>query len=827
MTAIMIAFKCRPFGNQSLMIVDALHQYLPFFSDYQEKLKSADSLFYSWNGGLGYNFYSLWAYYLSSPLNLIIAVVPKLTMISVLNWIIAIKFSLCSLTGFLYFSYREGKQSFRDVAFGLCYAFSSYMTGYYWNVMWLEVMILLPIILIGMDRMMKQGKSKLYCLSLFAAMFCNYYMSFMICIFLVLWYFTYYFKEIKDFLKKGIQFVWNSVLAAAMAAVVLLPAYLGLMNTSSATLDFPEWKTYGQALDLFVTHMVGIEPYNMSVNDGLGNLYCGIFPVLLFVLYIIDRKLPWKEKLRKIIILVFMAVSFQVELLNYIWHGFHNQYGIPNRFAFLYIFLILIMAYDQIRLMDYYETKKWKTILSVIVLLAGIGYCYHKDILTTNIPYMISAALLIVYGILLCIHNKYIKQIICIFMIVEVFANAAYGFYCSGQVDSDYYFGDTADIKKITDKENPTIETRMELSEAKMLDESIWYAMPNLTMFGSTALGNTVEAMDQFGFYTGVNEYLYEGGTPVTDLLLGVKSILIRNGQRMDRTGYEYIYSKNQVSLYQNSLKTSIGYWMSENVKEWNYYSSNPFEVQNVLMNMAYNVENLYENIEVDMPSGDGCIVTDQGDGYYNVENQNSERSYVTFVFQAEKYMDFYLHFDTSIAEESELYVNGVSRQSGRLNSKILSVGKVEEGDTITLEIELKPGEEGSGTISIRSAYLNQQNYKQMTNIMKKNCFEMDSYNSTEIKGNILAKEKGVVFFSIPFDKGWTAVVDGEETQTIAMEDGFLSVPVDEGKHEIQLQYSPQGFALGWKVSMAGWILFLLPVFFGYCKKRFRKNSVL
>lgn len=827
MMGIMIIFECKPFGNKSFMIVDALHQYLPFFSDYQEKLKNMDALFYSWNGGLGYNFYSLWAYYLSSPFNLIIAFVSKQTMISALNWLISIKFALCSFTAFLYFSHREGNQSFRNVAFGLCYAFSSYMTGYYWNVMWLEVMILLPVILIGMDHMMHDGKTRTYCLALFASMFCNYYMSFMVCIFLALWYFTYYFCGAKDFVRKGIRFVWNSLLAAAMAAVVLVPAYLGLMSTSSATLDFPKWEFYGKTAELFATHMVAVEPYNMSTDDGLGNLYCGILPLLIFVLLLIDKKISRKEKLRKVFILAFMALSFQVEILNYIWHGFHNQYGIPNRFAFLYIFLILIMAYDQLQYMDYLETKRWKIALAAAILIVGIGYCYQKSILDQNESYLISGGLVILYGLLLSIRKKRVMILIYICMIAEVMANAAYGFYESGQIDADYFFGDTKAIQQIIEKEKPTIESRMELLNSKMLDESIWYAMPNVTMFGSTALGDTVNAMDQLGFYTGVNEYLYEGATPITDMLLGVKSILLRDMEITDRTGYEYYYVKDRVQLYKNNLPASIGYWMDQKTQDWNYQSLNPFDVQNDLMEKAYDISDLFEKISVEMPVADGCTVEDQGNGNYYVENEDRQNNYVTFVFNVEENTDLYLHFDYSGAENTELFVNGESRQSGRLNSQIISVGKVSEGDVVSLKIEPEQGDDGTGTIVMRAASLDDKKFKQLVSEMKKNSFQMKSYTSTSIFGQVNAKEDGVLFFSIPYDQGWKVMIDGKEEEIKPMEEGFLSVAIEKGKHKISLKYCSPGFSIGWKISAAAWSVFILLWILEECKKTFRNNSFL
>jgi uncharacterized membrane protein YfhO len=484
------------------------------------------------------------------------------------------------------------------------------------------------------------------------------------------------------------------------------------------------------------------------------------------------------------------------------------------------------MAYDQILFMDYMETKRWKILFAVAVLLGAIGYCYKQEVLSSDIPYMISAALVVFYGILLCIRKKYVKQfLLCTCLIIEIMGNAINGFSSSGQIDADYYFGDTADIAEITDAEEPKIGERMELAEGKMLDESIWYTMSGVTMFGSTALGDTVDAMDQLGFYTGVNEYLYEGGTPVTDLLLGVKSVIYRNDEQMVRSGYEYSYSKNGMHLYQNSLNTSIGYWMSKEAKYWNYRSYNPFDVQNDLMEKAYDSPILYENVDIDMPVGDGCEVTDYGDGSYYVEKDDSAQNKVTFVFQAEQDMNFFLHFDTSIAESSEIFVNGISQQSGRLNSKILSVGEIEAGDVVTLEIQLKSEDEGNGMITIRGAYLDSENYRQLVYKMQKNRFKVSSYSSTDITGTIEAQEDGVVFFSIPYDEGWTAYVDDKEVDTIAMEDGFISVPVALGNHEITLKYCPKGFSLGWKISAAGWLLFLFSLLFAECKKRFRKNS--
>lgn len=837
MTAIMIGYSCRPFGNQSFMVVDAVHQYLPFFSDYQEKLKSLDSFFYSWNGGMGYNFYSLWAYYLSSPLNLIVALVPKMTMITVLNWLIAIKFSLCSFTAFVFFSHREGKQSMRNVVLGLCYAFSTYMTGYYWNVMWLEVMILLPIVLLGMDRLMNQGDGRIYCLALFGSLFCNYYMSFMVCIFLVLWYFTYNFKSVREFFQKGIHFAVDSILAAAMSAIVLLPAYLGLMSTSSAKLEWPTWKLLGEIKNLLGTHLVAGKFYNMAVEDGLGNLYCGMLPLVLLLLYVMDTNLAWKDKLRKIAILVFMALSFQVEILNYIWHGFHNQYGIPNRFAFLYVFLILVMAHDELSSIDKEEIPKWKVAIASGLLLIGIGVLAYLEVCDSYWPYIISAALIIVYSLLLIIDGKYKKPLLYAIVSAEVLINAAWSFSCSGQVDVDYYFGNTAAIQKIKDKEQPKAGERMELYRGKMLDESIWHTMAGVTMFGSTALGETVTAMDQYGFFTGVNEYLYEGGTPVTDMLFGVRSLLYRDDENMTRSGYEYVYQKDGVRLYKNNLPLSLGYWMGSGVQNWQTLTANPFEMQNTFMTAAYGVDTLYQAEEVNAPVGRLCTVTDQGGGTYYIQENEAEvnaefekdepdlQKTATFVFNIEEDKDFYLHFDSGLEDSTEIRVNDKLLHSGRWNSQIVSLGKLSAGDVVSVKLLIKDGTEGDGTVTMRAASLNQESFRTLKKQMKDNRFQVTSCTSGKVSGSIDAKESGTIFFSIPYDEGWSVTIDGAPANTQAMEYGFLSVPVQQGKHTVELSYCPRGFSLGWKISLLGWAGFFLLVFWNR-KKKFTKNSM-
>ena len=343
---IVIAEKIQPFGSESFLIVDALHQYLPFFADYQEKLKSMDSMFYSFHAGLGYNFLGLWAYYLASPLNLVITLVSKSMLTMILSHLYVLKIALCCFTAAFYFRKRRGKDEISIVAFGMAYGLCSYMVGYSWNIMWMEVMMMLPLILYGIDKLIKEHDGRLYCFALFISLWCNFYMSYMTCLFLILWYLLYSHKNVKEFFTNGFRFAGYSLLSGAMAAVVLLPAYLGIMQTSSAKLQFPKELWYGTFGNLFSRHFLGTTPLTMAVDDSKINLYCGILTLLMAGFYLAVREIRLIDKIRRLLLLVFLFFSFNMPVLGYVWHGFHDQYGIPNRFAFLYIFALLAMAYE-------------------------------------------------------------------------------------------------------------------------------------------------------------------------------------------------------------------------------------------------------------------------------------------------------------------------------------------------------------------------------------------------------------------------------------------------------------------------------------------------
>ena len=123
-----------PFGDRSFLNIDMYHQYFPFLTDFFHKLKEGDSLYYSWNAGIGSNFIALYAYYLATPINWLCVLVPEAYLMEFMSYFVIVKIGLCGLTASIYFSRRFYTKKYVIAFFSLFYAMSGYMAAYNWNV---------------------------------------------------------------------------------------------------------------------------------------------------------------------------------------------------------------------------------------------------------------------------------------------------------------------------------------------------------------------------------------------------------------------------------------------------------------------------------------------------------------------------------------------------------------------------------------------------------------------------------------------------------------------------------------------------------------------
>lgn len=809
-----------PFGDKCLVVVDGVHQYLPFFSEYQEKLQNLDSLQYTFDVGLGNNFISLWSYYLSSPLNLIIILCTKLHLPMALNIIISVKIILASLC-FAYFLMHAGRKPVKNsgiIIFSLFYAFSSYVVGYYWNLMWLDCVFIFPIIILGMEKMFTKKDSRIYILALLYSFVCNYYISFMICLFLVLWFFTFSFRSFKDLFFKGIRFAVSSLTAAALGAVVLLPAYKGIMTTASAEFDLPEWEFYGSFADTLRSHLFCSEVMTNQVGDGGTNLFCGIFTILLAFMFFFIKDISLQKKIKYGLLLILFVISFNNQLLNYIWHGFHNQYGIPNRFAFLYIFMLLIIAYEV-----YLKRQKIRlpmVVAAYIISMLFVIYCYYNaEVTYDNKIYAVTGCLLTLYLVLFALYTELPAKrqiplyLLTIVAILDMAINGLFGFKQVGSSEPEYYYGDTETLLALKDRveENSDTFYRSDILQPLFVDEATWYNLKSVGIFGSTVRGELVDIMGDLGFYTGANEYLYYGATPVTNALFGVKYVYIREGDFVN-LDMEQFDEEEYISVYQNPYVLPLGYMVDENILFYDPEDNGPFTVQNELCGALTGIEPIFTTIYEDMQEtayGTNLDITlkDANNAEYSKAN-GSARADMIYTIPYD--MDLYVNCRGSNVHKIALLIDGNEVAFDRYQGQIFRVGNVKAGQLVDIQFVLNDGDDLSGTLYCYPMEFVEDQFLNFYNVLANQGMEVTSYCDTRIEGTISTQKDGIFMTSIPYDDGWAIYANGEKVETCCILEGFLGAELEEGDYTIKMVYRCPGLLAGAIITLFGILCFWL-----------------
>lgn len=215
------------------------------------------------------------------------------------------------------------------LVFSTAYALSGFVAAYSWDIMWMDCIALFPLIMIGLERLVQEKKAGLYYITLALCIFCNYYISIMICIFLVFAFALLFFSQKKGKGGAILRFGWYSLLAGASSAILLLPEIAVLSVSGSAEGGFP--KTAEFYFNILAELGRGAAVTSVYTgNDHWPNLYAGAFSLFLVWIYVLNRRISWKEKAPRIAMLVFFLVSFAENQLDYIWHGMHFPQALPE-----------------------------------------------------------------------------------------------------------------------------------------------------------------------------------------------------------------------------------------------------------------------------------------------------------------------------------------------------------------------------------------------------------------------------------------------------------------------------------------------------------------
>lgn len=801
-----------PFGDRCILHVDMYHQYCPYFTEFMEKLKNGGSLLYTWKVGLGSDFVALFAYYLASPVNWLLVFCPQNYVIEFMTLMIIVKIAACGGT-FFFFLKEHFHLIGRDnryhtntfvpaLVFSTAYALSGYMAAYYWNVMWLDCVVLFPLIVLGLEKLVREKNPVLYYISLSLSILSNYYISIMICLFLFFYFLVLYMEEKEADIKSWGRFFLYSGLAGGTSAVLLLPEIKMLGYSGSDYTGFPETiEWYFDLVSELTRSSAMADVY--TGNDHWPNLYAGTFSLLLLVLFVLNKRIEGRKRLVRGAAVVFFWLSFSNNYLDFIWHGFHFPNSLPARQSVFYIFLILVLGFETLR--------KWKGIrlwhiAAAAALWLGIlavGYYRMEDSIVSRTSILLTGAFLCCYSLLLVLirfkgqRRNAPREIFCFLAILEVVTNMAVtGFYTTGR---EAYLSKQEDYAQLLQQAGENSEEefyRIEDTQRKTKNDSSLYGYQSATLFSSLMNINVGHFYQSVRMEGGKNFYSYNGSTPLISSMLSVKymlsdSALAENPLRtlVGQSGSQY--------LYENQYCLPLGFLIPSDLNEkWdNGNTDEILNVNNLGLLLGADGDMLVKCMPVVSKSEGETILSFYEDGLY--------------------YADY-----NSCTSESITIMNpgrGVTRYSKASHRYLLELGAVQAGESVTIKTSVQE------TMDYSIYKLDLDKLDQAYQTLCRQTMELDSYSDTEIRGHIKVQEEGNLFLSVPAEEGWRVYVDGQRVDYEAFKDAFITVPLTEGDHEIRLCYLTPGLLPGAVVSIASAGVFALCMLFR--RKRQRKQE--
>ncbi len=791
-----------PFGEESFLRTDMYHQYAPFFSEFQHKLSGGGSLLYSWNIGMGINFSALYAYYLASPLNWFLILCPKNLVIEFMTYSIVLKIGLSGLSFAWYLRRHCNRNDFGVAFFGIFYALSGYMAAYSWNIMWLDCILLFPVIMLGLERLVKERKGMLYSICLGICILSNYYISIMICIFLVIYFAVLLIleggqgKKFKDYAVNVGQFGFYSLMAGGLAAVVLLPEIYALQMTASGEFNFPKTvSSYFSIFDMFARH-IG----NVDVEIGLDhwpNIYCGVAVLMFFLLYLGCRQIRLREKVVYCGMLLLFFASFSVNALNFIWHGFHYPNSLPCRQSFIYIFLMLVMCYKAY---SHLNETSWKRV--VVAFWSGLGFVILAEKLVEQehfefYVYYVAILFLAIYAGLIYWYKMggRRKGVLLILALTAVSLEAAVNTTITSVTTTSRtsYIKDNEAVRRLTATLLPADTFyRIEKVTRKTKNDGAWMNFPTVSLFSSTANKDLTNFFKSVGCEGNTNAYSITGSTPLIDSLFSVRYGLYSSEQEGD-TNLMLLEKEEDTYLYRRLDTLPVGFMVAPDMDSmWQRDLGNPATVQNALC---------------DAIGADQVLTAISGEGQGN-----------RFEFTPDKAGDFYVYIGNRSVEQVEVQKGEDAQTFKNVNRGfLLELGWCKEGEPVVLTSETEED------LRARVYRFEFEGLHSVYEILNRYPLTVIKWTDTILEGTVETEKAGTLFTSIPYDVGWTVTVDGQVQTPHKIFDAFLSVDLTEGTHTIVFSYEPEGLRTGALITLGSMVLLAAALVCGKVMEKRRK----
>ena len=812
-------------GNLVPTYSDFQAQYVNLFTYLQNALKGDASFIYSFSKGLGGNMASTIAYYLLSPLNLLIIFVSQHNIPFMILGIIIVKMGLSGLCMYIFLRYTFKNKSIKLLLFSTCYAVSAYVVNFYFCVMWLDALYMAPLIFLGIKRLVEGKSSLMYILCLTLGIIMNYYMGYMICIFSCI-YFLFEiimqgrYKNKKDCFYLFFRFVIASILSGVMSMIVLIPMLYDLHGTARAIGNYQGSATLSTIHNvydywqLFYRTLIGsFNAKDILIYKSI-NLYFGLICLPLLYFYFLNKNIPKKEKLFSLGMIVFFILSYSFKYINYIWHGFAFPNGLNYRFMFLFIFYFIYMACHSFLYIDSIKTRHYLVFMFVYMVFMN-GMFIYSTYGDNLVAMYISIGLIVLYLFILRYlgnskndekHKNDLTVLVILLVIGELIFNIYFSlksyFHITEKEYSDYIEIYGSKIDKYKSKDDDFY--RMNQQDYFTSTAGLLFNYNGVESFLSTNNTVSLNFLRLNGYFANEISSIVDADDHILiDSILGVKYYITKSDcsvgyEKVDSFTYStmsgdlYGLAQSNGSICKNSHALPIGYMIDN---DWNSYGSDIqnvsyLEVSQSIVNSMVDTSRVYYS-PIDIEEHD----TYQ---YKMVMPEDGSRVYISIMYyNMPDVLNIYV--DDSLMVSSKDYQRSVFA---------LSNERPGEEVTVRFEVAYDHPKMGDEDKYLGLVYFYKENIDEVyasLDELNQYPFIVNHITDISIQGKIIStKDKSKLLFTIPYEKGWTVYVDGKESDYECLYETFIGISLTEGEHEVELVYKMPGIKAGFLVCGVG-----------------------
>ena len=829
-------FGVWPFGDKSALVLDLNGQYVYFYEALKNALFGDGSIFYSWSRNLSGDFFGLVGYYLASPFSIIPVILPRAIITESILLMQACKIGTASVT-FSYFLKKTGRaDNLVSILFGVLYSLMAYISVEIMNPMWIDGAVYLPLIILGIEKLVKDKRILPFAIPMGLMLLANFYIGYMVGIFAVFYFIFFAISEDCLFnLKKAFDRLWRALLGGVIAVLIGALTIIPIIKVLSlGKLEFSTPTTFSPYAKFSVLEALGkLLPLSYdSVNvDGLPFIYCGLLTLLCFPLFFASKKVSLKKKLCFAFLVAVSFVLMYVSTFDLLMHGGQWPNWLNYRYSFVLSFLLLTLGADAFYNLDGIERKtvfKVYGVILAIIILFNTSWAYVSD---TYALWFCVIALTLYAAILLIIKLKPdVKRVAIICTIVFVCCELVFNTFDNfKKIDDEVLYSTRDSYTDWYEEFSPVVNHIKQTDDSFYRMETTYHRTVNdnmaLDIYGlshSSSLMNTqiLDFLSYMGYTSRGFESRYIGGTVLSDSLLGLKYVVAewedidgnispKNNLMVYEDLYRDVYSNGYVlHVYENPYALPIAFYADDSLFLTSFDSGNEnnvFENQNQLLsNIVGEAGESYfvpANYETALNNVTCYDAVDQ-DRY--VPSDATLSASIDFTIKSDIDGELYMFIPTNYHRGATVNYNGkvVSEYFAGDHHTALALGNVKAGDNNYVSLIMNESDLYMQTPQFY--VLDKSKFNSAIDSIRTYKSDVTKNSTTSLTVDMVAPNSGYVFTSIPYEKGWSATVDGNRADCISVANGLLAIPVSAGEHVVKLHYISDGFVLGLMLFLIG-----------------------